>query len=63
MGQVIGESDDRAAVPSDQKVTSSEVFATIMHQLIDIPQLRLRTDLPADILRAITSTTPIPQFA
>jgi hypothetical protein len=33
-----------------------------MHTLMDIPNLRLRTDLPGDIQRVITSSRPIPQL-
>jgi len=62
MGQVIGASDKRAAVPSGQKVTTTQLLATVMHTLIDIPQLRLRTDIPNDIARSLTSATPIPQL-
>lgn len=63
MGQVIGRSDDRAGVPNGEKVTSQQVLATILHQLIDIPELRLRTNIPIEIVRALTSSEPIPQLS
>jgi hypothetical protein len=62
MGQVIGRSDRTASVPASDPVSSSQVLATIMHYLIDIPELRLVTGIPPDVSRALTSATPIPQL-
>ena len=62
MGQVIGQSDSKAAVPVGQTVTTEQVFSTIMNALFDVPELRLRTNIPPEIARAITGSSPIPQL-
>lgn len=62
MGQVIGQSNRTASVPASDPITSSQVLATIMHYLIDIPELRLVTSVPGEITRALTSANPIHQL-
>ena len=62
MGQVIGASDRTASVPATDVVTSDMLLGTVMHTLLDIPNLRLRTNLPDDIQRVITNSRPIPQL-
>jgi uncharacterized protein (DUF1501 family) len=63
MGQVIGESDNRAAVPNGQVISSANVFATIMGTLIDLAELRLVTGVPNEIARHLADSEPIPQLA
>src|SRR5690606_11716442 len=63
MGQVIGESDDRAAVPQGQAVTSANVFATIMNVLIDLAELRVTSGIPTEIANHLAESAPIPQLA
>ena len=63
MGQVIGSSDRTASVPASTPVTSSQVLATILHRLIDVGELRLLPDVPRDVARAFTDSSPIPQLA
>jgi uncharacterized protein (DUF1501 family) len=62
MGQVIGASNRTVSEPARDQVSSSQFLGTVMHTLLDIPNLRLRTNLPEDIHRVITSSRPIPQL-
>ena len=62
-GAVVGQSNRTASVPATDPVSSSQVLATIMHLLIDIPALRLVTNIPADVVRVLTESSPIPQLA
>ena len=59
MGQVIGASDERAGEPAANPVSSNELLGTVMHTLMDIGQVRLRPDLPPDILNALNGCRPI----
>ncbi len=60
MGQVIGESDRIGGEPATTPISSSNVLATVMHSLFDIPEFRLVTGIPKDVERVITSGAPIP---
>ncbi len=62
MGQVIGESDNRAGVPRGQVLSSANVFATIMSTLIDPAELRVTSGVPSDIAGYLTDNQPIPQL-
>ena len=62
MGQVIGQSDRTAAMPDGEVVTSGNVFATIMSTLLDLGELRLRTDVAPDINRYLSAHKPIAQL-
>ena len=59
MGQVIGESDRIGGEPATTPISSSNVLATVMHSLFDIPELRLVTGIPQDVERVITGGEPI----
>ena len=48
MGQVIGSSDSRAERPATRPYDPKNLLATVMHVLFDVPQLRLRADLPRE---------------
>lgn len=43
-------------------VSSSQMLATILHTVVDVPQLCLTTRIPADVVRALTESQPIPQL-
>src|SRR5205823_8594015 len=45
MGQVIGQSDRQAANPATERFTPKHLMATIMHTLLDIGEVRVRTGL------------------
>ncbi len=57
MGQVIGKSDATASKPSTPTYTPAHLFSTVMQYLVDLPQLRLRTDLNRDLMSAIDQPT------
>lgn len=62
MGQVIGRSDATASKPTTKTYTPANLFATVMHYLFDVGQLRLRTDIPRDLKTAIENTDPIAEL-
>jgi len=62
MGQIIGASNKTVSEPARDPVSSNHLLGTVMHTLLDIPNLRLRTDLPDDVHRAITNSQPIRQL-
>lgn len=59
MGQVIGQSTADGGEPHTEPMGLDNLLATIMHSLVDLGQVRLMTGLPQDMLRAITTPTPI----
>jgi hypothetical protein len=59
MGQVIGQSTADGGEPHTEPFGLDNLLATIMHSLVDLGQVRLMTGLPQDMLRAITTPTPI----
>jgi hypothetical protein len=61
-GQVIGQSTRDGGEPLADPVNSEHLIATILHTLLDIPELRLKTGLPSDLLRFVTSGEPIPRL-
>lgn len=64
MGQVIGASDRRGGIPATDPYDKDHLAATIMRVLFDHGQLRLRSDLPAEIVRFVGSAPAIePLFA
>ena len=60
MGQVIGQSTRDGGEPLSEPVGMENLVATIMHTLLDIGQVRLETGLPQDVLRLLTTGSPIP---
>ena len=62
MGQVIGQSDRSGAEPNGDVVTPGNLFATIMGALVDLAELRIRTDIPSEITRYFNASRPIPQL-
>ena len=61
-GQVIGQSTRDGGEPLADAVNSDHLIATILHTLLDIPELRLKSGLPSDLLRFVTSGEPIPRL-
>jgi hypothetical protein len=59
MGQVVGESTRDAGEPNTEPVTIARLVATIMHVLLDVPQVRAMTEIPDEIQRAIAGAEPI----
>ena len=62
MGQIIGASNKPVSEPARDQVSSSQLLGTVMHTLLDIPNLRLRNNFPAEIQRVITNSQPIKQL-
>jgi uncharacterized protein (DUF1501 family) len=62
MGQVIGQSDPHAAQPATRPYTPENLLATVMHTLFDIPQLRLQSHLPRDLVRLTETAEPIAEL-
>lgn len=59
MGQVIGQSTRDGGEPLSEPYRNENLLATIMHTLLDIGQVRLLSGLPQDVLRAVTTPSPI----
>ena len=60
MGKIIGQSTRDAAEPLSERVTIANLLATIGEVAFDVPQMRLRSDLPADLVRLFAENRPIP---
>ena len=60
MGQVIGQSTKDGGEPQSEPVGIDNLLATIMGTLLDLGQVRLMSSLPNELVRALTSGTPIP---
>ena len=61
-GQVIGQSTRDGGEPQSDAINSENLVATILHTLLDIPELRLRTNLPTDLVRFASTGEPIPRL-
>ncbi|MFT5468842.1 MAG: hypothetical protein ACI8UO_003954 [Verrucomicrobiales bacterium] len=62
MGTVVGGSDRGAGEPASDPVSSQQLLGTVMHTLLDVGQVRLRPDLPPELLRILANAKPIPQL-
>lgn len=62
MGQVVGQSDRRAERPATKPYTPEHLFATIMHTLFDVSELRLVQSVPRDIQQIINTSEPITEL-
>lgn len=60
MGQVIGHSTRDAGEPASEPLGIDNLLATIMQTLLRVGEVRLLSSLPTDVLRAITTPSPIP---
>jgi len=61
-GQIIGQSTRDGGEPLTDAVHSGQLVSTILRTLLDIPELRLKSGLPADLVRFVTSSEPIPRL-
>lgn len=59
-GRVYGQSTPDGGEPAVDPVSQQNVIGTIMHTAFDVPQLRLATGMPSDLLRIATGYEPIP---
>lgn len=60
MGQVLGQSSRDGGVPQTEPVSIDNLVATIANQLLELGQVRLMSSLPNELVRRLTSGTPIP---
>jgi hypothetical protein len=58
-GQIIGQSTRDGGEPLADRTDSSNLVATILHTLLDISELRLRSELPTNLVDFASSGTPI----
>ena len=63
MGQVIGQSSRDGGQPQSEPIGIEQLLATIMDTLLDLGQVRLMSSLPNELVRTLTSGTPIPGLA
>ena len=61
-GQVIGQSNRQAAEPLTTPIGIPNLLSTIMHTLVDVPQLRLAPGLPREVLQAAVGAERIEDF-
>ena len=59
MGQVIGRSTADGGRPADDAVRLPDLYATLMHTLFDVGEVRLARGLGGDVTRLITEGEPI----
>jgi hypothetical protein len=62
MGQVIGQSDRTASSPAADPVSTPHLMATLLHYLFDVPQLRLNSGVPRDLMQLVERDQPIAQL-
>jgi hypothetical protein len=62
MGQVVGRSTTDGGRPASDPVHLQNLYATIMHTLFDVGQVRLMRGLGNDVLRMITEGDPVSQL-
>ena len=59
-GQVIGMSDAKNGEPATDPVGPSHLLGTVLHTLFDLTKVRLARGLPAELLRQVEQSRPIP---
>jgi hypothetical protein len=62
MGQVVGQSTRDAAEPLSTPVTNKNLIATIMHTQFELGELRVVRGLPAELIQAATTSSPISEL-
>jgi hypothetical protein len=62
MGQVVGRSDRIGGAPASAPISSEQVRATILHSLLDLPEVRTLTGIPQDVQDAVTAGQPIAEL-
>jgi hypothetical protein len=59
VGQVIGQSDDKATRPATTPYNPHNLFATMMHTLFNVSELRITPGVPREIIRIAETGQPI----
>lgn len=62
MGQVIGESNEKAEVPATDPIGTEDLMATVMNALFDVGQMRLDSSIPRNITQHIERGKPIEEL-
>lgn len=62
MGQTIGRSAPKADVPDSQPIGLDNLLATVLHTVVDVPQLRLQVNVPRGIANVIERSQPIAEL-
>ena len=62
MGQVIGQSDSTASQPATSRYDPGHLMSTVMHYLFDVGELRVRRDLPTDVVDIVSGGEPIAEL-
>ena len=62
MGQVVGRSDRTGSAPATEPISSSAVLATILHTLLDLPEVRVLPGIPPAVRAAVAGGQPIPEL-
>ena len=62
MGQIIGSSDKHASQPSTEKYTPHHLFATVMHFLFDVNEVRIDNQVPANLAKEMSEGKPIAEL-
>jgi uncharacterized protein (DUF1501 family) len=62
MGQVIGRSTARAEEPQSDPITLDNLFATVMHVLLDVPALNVDGRVPREIASLLSRSRPIAEL-
>ena len=58
-GQIIGQSTRDGGEPLADRTDSGNLVATILHTLLDLSEVRLRSELPTNLVEFASSGTPI----
>ncbi len=58
-GQVVGSSTRDAGEPATDRITQQNLITSIAGHVFNLSQLRLRPDVPPDVIRILTSAEPI----
>ena len=62
MGQAIGQSARKNDEPLTDPIGPPHLLATVMHTLFDVGALRVRPNIPRDLLRILEGPSPIPSL-
>ena len=62
MGQVIGQSTKDAGRPATEKYTPANLFATVMHTVLEVNEVRVQPNLPRNVISAVSDGKPIPEL-
>ncbi len=59
MGSIVGQSDHQAARPITTPYTAAHLMNTILRTVLDVGQVRLRSELPRGLVKSLEDGQPI----